>query len=104
MIAVVWLVWFIAAVLLTAGQLRWQIDFFGHPGPAFRTALLLALPVLLLLVGLWAWVRRAFLWRYELRGLAILATATLLFYEPRATLACLWIVVACYAFGHFVKT
>jgi len=103
MSAVVWLVWFIAAVILTAGQLRWQIDFFGHPGPAFRAALLLALPVLLLLVGLWAWVRRAFLWRYELRMLAVLAAATLLFYEPRATLACLWIVVACYAFGHFVK-
>jgi len=102
--ALFWLVWLAVAVMLTVGPARWQIDYFGHPGPAFHRALLFALPALLALVALYAWARRQRLWRYELRLLAALAASVLLFYEPRASLACAWIVVVCYAFGHFVKT
>ncbi len=102
MTAILWLVWLVAAVLLTVAQARWQIDFFAHPGPAFHTAVLFALPAFLVLVAFYAWLRRAQLWCYELRLLAGFVMSGLLFYEPRATLACAWIVVVCYAFGHFV--
>lgn len=103
MSAILWVVWLVAIVVLTAGQAKWEFDYFAHPGPAFQRALAIAIPAGLAISALYVRWRRRGLWRFELRILAAIAVAAMLFYEPRAFFVCAGIFTACYTFGHFVK-
>ena len=101
--AVLWIVWGAAAVLVTWEPFLWQLGYFKSPGPQFyrlAIGLLLALPAIL---AAYQWVRHRWLWRYELAAAAALPLAAALFYQGRAALIALWLLLAAYATGRFVR-
>jgi len=88
--------------LLTGKPFLWELSYFKSPGPRFYQviiALLLAFPAIL---GLYQLLRRRAWWRYELAAVTAFPLAAALFYQPRAALVALWVLVACYAAGRFV--
>ncbi len=69
---------------LTAGVLRWHLDYFRSPGPQYYRMMLLFVPAVVLLAWLYSAARRAGIWRWELHAFAILTAGACLAYEPRA--------------------
>ena len=100
---VLWIFWGAAVVLLTWKPFLWQLGYFKSPGPQFYQlviGLLLALPAI---VAAYQWIRRRWLWRYELAAAATLPFAAALFYQDRAAFVALWLLLAAYATGRFVR-
>lgn len=94
-----WLAWAAAAVLLTAGLVRWHLQYFRNPGTQFYRAAMIGLP--LLAIGAWAWsrLRTGFLWRYELAAITGVPAAAVFWREPRATIVAVVLFAACYCAG-----
>ena len=94
-----WLAWAAIAVWLTAGIVRWHVEYFRSPGPQFYRAALIGLP--LLAVGTLAWtrLRTRFVWRYELAAITLVPAAASVLREPRATLMIAAVFAACYCAG-----
>jgi hypothetical protein len=95
----VWLAWAAIAALLTAGIVRWHIEYFRSPGPQFYRAAVIGLPLLAAGAVAWAWLRTGFLWRYDLAAIAAIPVAAALLREPRATLVIAALFAACYCAG-----
>src|SRR5436190_21918779 len=91
-----WLAWTAVAVALTAGIVRWHIEYFRSPGPQFYRAAVIGLPILAVGVLAWARLRTRFLWRYELAALVFILAAATLLWEPRPTLVVAVLFTACY--------
>ena len=96
---VLWLIWAAIAVWLTAGIVRWHVEYFRSPGPQFYRAAVIGLPLLALGSLAWARLRTGFLWRYELAAIVAIPTAVALLREPRATLVIAALFAACYCAG-----
>ncbi len=94
-----WLAWLALAVWLTAGIVRWHVEYFRSPGPQFYRAALAALPLLAAGALAWAWLRKRRLWRYELTAIAAIPAIAAALREPRATLAVIALFAACYCAG-----
>ncbi len=94
-----WLAWAAIAAVLTAGIVRWHVEYFRSPGPQFYRAAVIGLP--LLAVGALAWtrLRTRFLWRYELTAIVALPAAVALLRQPRATLVIAGLFAACFCSG-----
>jgi len=89
----------VIAVALTTGIVRWHVEYFRSPGPQVYRAALIALPLLAIAALVWAWVRRRFLWRYELATIVAIPAAAGLLREPRATIVIAILFAACYCAG-----
>jgi len=94
-----WLIWAAIAVALTAGIVRWHIEYFRNPGPQVYRAALIALPLLAIAALVWARARRRFLWRYELAAIVAIPAVAALLREPRGTLVIAILFAACYCAG-----
>jgi hypothetical protein len=94
-----WLAWAAIAVFLTAGIVRWHIEYFRSPGPQFYRAALIGLPLLALGALLWTRLRAPSLWRYELAAIAAIPASAALVREPRATLVIAVLFASCYCAG-----
>ena len=55
--------------MLTAGIVRWHVEYFRSPGPQFYRAAIIGLPLLALGALAWTRLRTRFLWRYELAAI-----------------------------------
>jgi len=64
-----WLIWVAIAALLTAGIVRWHVEYFRSPGPQFYGAAMIGLPLLAAGALAWSRLRTRFLWRYELAAI-----------------------------------
>lgn len=99
----VWFLWLPVVLWATFDPIRWHIEYFKSPGPQFYRAIMLLLPALVIgVAGYVLWLRR-YLWHYELAAIGGGALASLLLYEPRASLAVLWIVAVAYAAGAHLR-
>jgi len=96
---VLWLAWAAIAVALTAGIVRWHIEYFRSPGPQFYRAAVIGLPLLAAGAVVWTRLRTRFLWRYELAAILAIPAAASLLREPRATLVIVVLFAACYCAG-----
>ncbi len=94
-----WLAWAALAVALTAGIVRWHVQYFRSPGPQFYRAAVIGLPLLAAGALVWTWLRAGFLWRYELAAIVAIPAAAALIREPRATLVVIALFAACYCAG-----
>jgi len=94
-----WLVWLAAAMWLTAGIVRWHIEYFRSPGPQFYRAAVVALPLLGAGALVWTRLRRRSLWRYELFAIVAIPVLAALAREPRAALIVAALFAACYGAG-----
>lgn len=97
-----WLVWVVAAGIITWPYFAWEVRYFQSPGAEFYRLLLILLPLFFAALGLWLWFRRRGLWRYEPAAIAGLLLAVLLFYHFAATLVTILVITACHAIGHAV--
>src|SRR2546429_4815345 len=82
----VWLTWAAVSVGLTFPGLLWHLDFFATFGPEFRQYFPVLATLLAAACAAYVYLRARGLWRYELAGLAGIALAVLVAYQPRATL------------------
>lgn len=96
-----WLLWLAAVVALTGRILIWHLDYFKSPSPQFYRAALVLWPTVVLSSGVYAWLRRKALWKFELVTLAAFSIIALLYYEPRATLVNAALFLAAYTLGNF---
>ena len=94
-----WLAWAAIAVALTAGIVRWHVEYFHSPGPQFYRAAIIGLPLLAIGALAWARLRTGFLWRYELAAITAIPVAVALVREPRATIVIAALFAACYCAG-----
>jgi hypothetical protein len=94
-----WLAWAVIAALLTAGILRWHVEYFRSPGPQFYRAAVIGLPLLAVGALVWARLRTGFLWRYELAAIILMPAAATVLREPRATLVIAVLFASCYCAG-----
>jgi hypothetical protein len=94
-----WLIWTAIAVALTAGTVRWHIEYFRSPGPQIYRTALIVLPLLAIAALVWARVRRRFLWRYDLAAIVTIPAVAALVREPRATIVIAILFAACYCVG-----
>jgi hypothetical protein len=94
-----WLAWLIVAAMLTAGIVRWHVEYFRSPGPQFYRAALIGLPLLAIATLAWARLRTGFLWRYELAAVVAIPIVAALLREPRATIVIAALFMACYCAG-----
>lgn len=99
MTTALWLVWAAIAVALTAGIVRWHVEYFLNPGPQFYRAAIVGLPLLAIGALAWARLRTGFLWRYELAAITAIPVTTALVREPRAMLVVAVLLAACYCAG-----
>ena len=85
--------------MVTAGLVRWHVQYFRSPGPQFYRAAMIGLP--LLAIGAWAWsrLRTGSLWRYELAAITGVPAAMVLLREPLATIVAVVLFAACYCAG-----
>ncbi|MCU1337687.1 MAG: hypothetical protein JWO19_3268 [Bryobacterales bacterium] len=84
---------------MTAGIVRWHVEYFRSPGPQFYRAAMIGLPLLAAGTLAWVWLRTKFLWRFELAAIAAIPVAAALLREPRATLVVTALFAACYCAG-----
>jgi len=96
---VLWLTWAAIALLLTAGIVRWHVEYFRSPGPQFYRAAVIGLPLLAAGALVWFRLRTGFLWRYELAAITLMPAAATVLREPRATLVIAVIFAASYCAG-----
>jgi hypothetical protein len=96
---VLWLIWAAIAVPLTAGIVRWHVEYFRSPGPQFYRAAIIGLPLLAAGALAWSRLRTRFLWRHELAAILLIPAAAALLREPRATLVIAALFAACYCAG-----
>jgi len=94
-----WLAWAAIAVLLTAGIVRWHVEYFRSPGPQFYRAAIVGLPLLAIAALAWTRLRTGFLWRYELGIITAIPVAIALIREPRATIVIAALFTSCYCAG-----
>lgn len=100
---VAWFGWLGVVLVLTGPAFLWQVNHFKSPGAQYYrlfVALALCSPMLLWMYQL---VRRSRLWRYEFGALTALPIAASLLHETWAALVALWVFVACYGTGRFVR-
>ena len=98
-----WLVWLPVAIWLTWEPLLWHLEYFRNPGPEFHRLMLFALPCLAAVIVFYRWFRQKGAWRYEPIAFASVFVVGLAVYQPRATLTTLWIFLAAYGGGRFVR-
>ena len=98
-----WLVWLPVAIWLTWRPLLWHLEYFRNPGPEFYRLMLWAIPCLAAAIFLYRWLRQKGAWRYEPIAFASVLVVGLAVYQPRATLTTLWIFLAAYGGGRFVR-
>ena len=96
---VFWLAWAAISLALTAGIVRWHIEYFRSPGPQFYRAAVIGLPLLAAGALAWTRLRTRFFWRYELAAITLIPAAAILLREPRATLVVVALFSACYCAG-----
>ena len=96
---VLWLAWAAIAAVLTAGIVRWHVEYFRSPGPQFYRAAIIGLPLLAMGALAWTRLRTRFLWRYELAAIIAIPVAAALLREPRATIVIAILFAACYCAG-----
>ena len=94
-----WLAWAAIALVLTAGIVRWHVEYFRSPGPQFYRAAIIGLPLLAIGALAWSRLRTGFLWRYELAAIIAVPVALALVREPRATIVIAALFTACYCAG-----
>ena len=94
-----WLIWVAVAMLLTAGIVRWHIEYFRSPGPQFYRAVLIGFPLLAAGTLIWTYLRTRFLWRYELAAIVAIPLIAALLREPRATFIVAALFASCYCGG-----
>jgi hypothetical protein len=94
-----WLAWAAAAVVLTAGIVRWHVQYFRSPGPEFFRAAIIGLPLLAIVTLAWTRMRAGFLWRYELAAITAIPVAVAVLREPRASVVVGILFAACYCAG-----
>lgn len=94
-----WLAWTAVAMVLTAGILRWHIEYFHSPGPQFYRAAIIGLPLLAIGALAWSCLRTGFLWRYELAAIIAVLLAAALLRQPRATIVAAALLTSCYCSG-----
>ena len=99
---ILWFLWLIAVALLTVKVLIWHLDYFKHPSPQFYRAARILWPTVVLSSCGYVWLRRKTLWKFEVLALTGFAMVALLYYEPRATMACAALFLASYTSGNFV--
>jgi len=97
-----WLIWVVAMTFLTAGIFRWHFEYFRNPGPQFFRIALIAIPALTAIAWIYAFVRRAWLWKWEPHVLLFVVLGACLFYEPRVLVTTVAIFLACSAAGGFL--
>jgi hypothetical protein len=98
-----WLGWLAWAVWITAGPFRRLVEAFRNPGPEYYRLLFWTLPIFAGVVGLYLWLRRANLWRYEPAIVAGVCAGAFLFYRFAATLLLAGLFLACYAAGAWLR-
>ena len=69
---------------LTAGIVRWHLEYFRSPGAQFYRAALIGLALLTVGALVWTRVRIRFLWRYELAAIAAISAGAALLRERGA--------------------
>lgn len=85
--------------MLTAGIVRWHVEYFRSPGPQFYRAAIIGLPLLAIVALVWTRLRKGFLWRYELAVITAIPVAIALVREPRATIVIAALFTSCYCAG-----
>ena len=98
-----WLAWLPVAIWLTWEPLLWHLEYFRNPGPEFHRLMLFALPCLAAVIVFYRWFRQKGAWRYEPVVFASVLVVGLTAYQPKATLITVWIFLAAYGGGRFVR-
>ena len=98
-----WLAWLPVAIWLTWEPLLWHLEYFRNPGPEFHRLMLFALPCLAAVIVFYRWLRQKGAWRYEPVVFASVLVVGLTAYQPKATLITVWIFLAAYGGGRFVR-
>ncbi|MBI3665131.1 MAG: glycosyltransferase family 39 protein [Acidobacteria bacterium] len=102
--ALLWPVWIVLTLALTAGPFLWHLEYFHHPGPQFFSIYLGMLAVLGLVSAFYLRLRQArpaiIVW--EPRAIAIFFLAFFLFYAPLPALYALWIGFICFSIGRLM--
>jgi hypothetical protein len=102
--AALWLGWLAVAAFITTPFFIWQVRYFHSPGSQFYSLLLVLLPLFFAALPVWLWIRsRLNLWRYEPLAVASFLFAAFLFYRFTASLATLFVILSCYAFGRWIS-
>ena len=86
-------------MVLTAGMVRWHVQYFRSPGPEFFRAAIIGLPLLAIGTLAWTRLRTGFLWRFELAAITAIPAAAAVLREPRATIVAVILFAACYCAG-----
>jgi hypothetical protein len=95
--------WAAVVVALTLKVLRWHLDFYRTHGPEFYRVAPAFLIVLAAGAAVYAWIRGRLIWKIEPLAIATLMAAALLFYQPKATLLCALLFLACSSAGSFLQ-
>ena len=98
-----WLAWLPVAIWLTWEPFLWHLEYFRSPGPEFHRLMLFAIPCLAAAIVFYRWFRQKGVWRYEPFAFAAVLVVGLTVYQPRATLITVWIFLAAYGGGRFVR-
>ena len=85
--------------MLTAGIVRWHVEYFHSPGPQFYRTAMIGLPLLAIAALAWTRLRMGLLWRYELGVITAIPVAIALIHEPRATIVIAALFTSCYCAG-----
>ena len=85
--------------MLTAGIVRWHVEYFRSPGPQFYRTAMIGLPLLAIAALAWTRLRMGLLWRYELGVITAIPVAIALIHEPRATIVIAALFTSCYCAG-----
>lgn len=99
--AACWIVWLAYALSLFWRPFLWHAEQFRNPGPGYFKAFLLAMPIFLMVCGLYLILRGSRpSWRsWELPAWLLLPLGISLAYEPRATLTVLVLLISAYGWG-----
>ena len=98
-----WLAWLPVAIWLTWEPFLWHIEYFRSPGPEFHRLMLFAIPSLAAVIVFYRWFRQKGVWRYEPAAFFVVLVTGLAIYQPRATLVTVWIFLAAYGGGRFLR-
>jgi hypothetical protein len=96
--------WAALSIAVTAGGLRWHLNYFASYGPRFEKAFPWFAASLGLALLVYQRYLRKYVWKYELAGLAAFALLLASFYQPQGTAIALCMGACAFAVGRRLLT
>jgi hypothetical protein len=97
--SMVWLAWLVLIVCVLGPYFWWEVEYFHSPGPKFHIALVCLIPVYVAGCAAYLRLRRKRWWRFEVPALVLFVSASLLFYQPLASVVSALLFLSCIATG-----